>query len=109
MEIYSKEVMESLRKEGYYNILKIENKGYCGIMNFIFTTALVVGINPDGTYDHRYCYPKVESGATPWPYLALLLWSSPSNPPSRDEHPEDPYWIKRKGEGPCSNPLKYKK
>jgi len=46
-------------EEGYYSLKEIPNKGLCGLMDFVFTTGLVIGINEIG-YFGRYCYSNKE-------------------------------------------------
>lgn len=52
------ETLTDLYRQGYYNI---EAKGdkLCGITPFIFTVAIVCGINAN-TYDFRYCYHNLQ-------------------------------------------------
>jgi hypothetical protein len=82
---------EDLEKEGYYNLREIEGRGFCGLMKFIFTTGLVIGMNEIGYYG-RYCYSS-ESEALE----ALTQWDGENDPPGN--------WIKYKGfGGDRSNP-----
>ena len=95
--------LKEMSKE-YFKFIYIPTKGWCGIsVNFIFTVALVVGIDPQGTYSHRYCYPREKSLAA---LTALEEWGI--NLPDKEDHPSDSFWIKRKGDYPIDN-KNYKK
>lgn len=72
-------------KEGYYSLKEIPNKGLCGLMDFVFTTGLVIGINEIG-YFGRYCYSSKEEAVKAF------------NEYNGEGDPTGP-WIKYKGEG----------
>jgi len=45
-------MIEYLKSEGYRELREIEGKGICGLMKFVFTTGLVIGMNSwDGKGD----------------------------------------------------------
>lgn len=48
-------LQEILTKEGYTDLRYIEGRGWCGLMRFVFTTGLCIGIDAYGYYG-RYCY-----------------------------------------------------
>lgn len=98
MEKLTKKEVEELTNQGYQMLSKIKDKGLCGInSSFIFTVAIVVGIQKDGTYDHRYCYPTKDIARA---IQSLMKWAHNSV----TDHPDDSFWIKRKGSNPISNP-----
>lgn len=78
--------------EGYYNVKFIEGRGFCGMQRFIFTTAIVEGLDEIG-YKGRWCYPHelVKECA-----IAYELWDGVGDPKGR--------WIKYKGQTEYSNP-----
>ena len=87
MESQQNNLKEYLEAEGYSQIKHIEGLGLCGIRPFIYTTAIVVGLNETG-YKYRYCYPKNRALEC---VMALHVWDGKGDPQGN--------WIKRKGEG----------
>ncbi len=80
----TQELKEHLEKEGY-KCLTENSRGLCGTFRFMFTVAIVIGIDSEG-YKGRYCYgSEIEA------FHALLTWDGISDPPGN--------WIKYKGEG----------
>lgn len=76
--------MEALSANGYTDICTRRDQ-VCGVKQFNFTTAVVVGLDAIG-YQRRYCYEhRVDAQA------ALAKWDG-------EEHPSGP-WIKCKGSG----------
>lgn len=70
---------------GYKDLRIVPNQGLCAIESFIFTHAIVVGIDELG-YSRRYCYHRrIEA------VRALQKWDGES------EEPDGP-WIKCKGD-----------
>ena len=86
------ELKEHLKENGYSHFREIPGRGLCGILVFMYTTAIVYGINEIG-YTGRYCYPheNVKELA-----LAYQIWDGV-------EDPIGP-WVKHKGEVEYSNP-----
>lgn len=76
--------LNTLAIEGYTDLTVIEGK-LCGLQPFVFTTGLMVGIEPMG-YNHRYCFEFEHDARN-----ALAAWTG-------DGHPGGP-WIKMKGIG----------
>ena len=90
--ILTPEVSNRLTREGYY-MLKEMNGVIYGLYDFIFTTGLVVNINPvldiwSDQYEYRYCYPKEKLREC---ILALHIWDGKDDPTGP--------WIKQKGPG----------
>lgn len=77
-------LLELLTAHGYTD-LRILCKQVCGVGQFNFTTALLVGLDETG-YERRYCYEHRADAQN-----ALLAWNG-------DGHPPGP-WIKYKGAG----------
>ncbi len=93
------ELKTYLEKQGYKQLTEIPGKGLCGLFPFMYTVGLVVGLDKDG-YKDRYCYPHSHTALA---ILALKKWEMSEEPVTGD--PDDPYWIKRKGEQEYSNPF----
>lgn len=74
-----------LERDGYYNLREIEGRGICGNRKFMFTTAILFGLDEVG-YRGRWCY-----GTSTEAEVALEHWSGLGDPPLN--------WIKYKGEG----------
>jgi hypothetical protein len=74
-----------ISENGYLAVREVDGEGWCGLLQFAFTWAIVVGITPE-CYGRRYCYEH-ESDAS----RALASWSG-------HDHPLGP-WIKCKGVG----------
>lgn len=70
---------------GYSHLSVKDNGKVCGLMNFIFTTGLMVGLNLDD-YEIRYCYENFDDA------LAALEKFNGVGDPSGP-------WIKAKGLG----------
>lgn len=70
----------------------LPNGDLIGICNMIYTVGLVVGIDQDGNYRTRFCYPTRAEAEH-----ALRTWDGTGFPPG--------FWIKQKPEG-TSNPNK---
>lgn len=73
---------EQLEHEGYSDLVEINGK-VCGLLPFLFTTGLMVGLE-NGFYELRYCF-EAEKDAR----AALERWDG-------EGHPTGP-WIKAKG------------
>ena len=89
------ELIEFLKKEGYYNLREIPNRGLCGLRQFIFTVGLVEGLG-EHSYNGRYCYPNelIKDSV-----IAIELWDGEGDPIGG--------WIKHKGfRGEYNNPNK---
>jgi len=78
-------MLDYLKSEGYYEIKEINSKGICGLMDFMFTTGLVIGMDRMG-YFGRYCYKTRQEALN-----ALNSWDGSGDPPGN--------WIKYKGSG----------
>ncbi len=78
-------MIEYLKSEGYRELREIEGKGICGLMKFVFTTGLVIGMNEIGYYG-RYCYATEQEAMD-----ALNSWDGKGDPSGN--------WIKYKGTG----------
>lgn len=74
-----------LEEQGYYSLREVEGRGLCGLMKFIFTTGLVLGLD-EHSYRGRYCYSSAADAQS-----ALDSWDSQGDPGGP--------WIKYKGEG----------
>lgn len=79
------DIIKYLKSEGYSEIREINSKGICGLMDFIFTTGLVIGMNEIG-YFGRYCYKTRQEALD-----ALNKWDGSGDPSGN--------WIKYKGTG----------
>lgn len=77
------ELLAFLKGQGYSNLCVIDDK-IVGILPFIFTTGIVVGLDEVG-YHHRYCY-----GSGIEARVALEHWRLSGEPEPRG-------YIKRKG------------
>lgn len=88
--------MEGLRsqleREGYKELKVIPERGICGIYSFIFTTAIVYGLD-EIDYTGRYCYPKEKIKQL---VLAYAIWDGKKDPIGE--------WVKHKGYKEYSNP-----
>ena len=69
-----------------YTEPKLINGEWCGLLRFIYTVGLVVGINEYG-YKYRYCYHSMKEANE-----ALVNYDDITIAPAGN-------WIKRKGEG----------
>ena len=89
----NKELLEMLKREGYYNVKEIPGRGLCGLREFITTIGLVEGLTESG-YSGRYCYPKNRIYVT---IVALETWDGKDDPIGN--------WLVYKGErGEYRNP-----
>lgn len=52
-----KKLQEYLKTEGYFNIRFLEDGACIANLRFLYTVAVVVGINEYG-YERRICYPN---------------------------------------------------
>lgn len=68
---------------GYTEVRNVSGQGWCGLLKFTFTWAIVVNLTPD-CYERRYCFEQQADAAQ-----SLSAWSG-------HEHPPGP-WIKCKG------------
>jgi len=78
-------MIESLKKEGYYGFRKVPNFGICGLRKFIFTTGIIIGLNPIDYYG-RYCYSSEQEASE-----RLKNWNGIGDPKGN--------WLKYKGVG----------
>lgn len=82
--------LEGMEREsmahGYTHLRTLDDGRVIGLMEFAFTTGLVVGITHEGHYQHRYCY-ELHAEALE----ALLGWDGSGDPPGP--------WVKNKGLG----------
>lgn len=67
LEILTKEKREFFEEMGYSNCCKINGK-IVGLSSFIYTTAIVVGMDETG-YEHRFCYHTPHTAME-----GLLMW-----------------------------------
>ncbi len=70
---------------GYDSPRLLPSGEWAALLDFLFTTAVVVGIGELG-YRTRFCYPSRKDAAT-----ALETWDGAEDPPGP--------WIKEKGPG----------
>lgn len=85
MVYLNEKLLTSLTSDGYTNLQEIEGRGIVGIQRFIYTTAIVYGLNED-SYEGRWCYH------TQWDAVAALKeWNGVGDPSGE--------WIKYKGKG----------
>lgn len=78
---------DELTEMGYYNLMVVEGRGICGLMRFIFTTAIVEGITAND-YKGRWCYPHHLVTEC---LVAYSIWDGKEDPIGD--------WIKYKGYG----------
>lgn len=71
---------------GYREMRVAPSGEIVGLMSFLFTTGLVVGISDSGDYRTRFCYAKPLDA-----FNALRAWDGVGDPPG--------VWIKEKGVG----------
>lgn len=69
--------------ERYTHLKKINGRGLCGVSRFIYTVAMVYGIDENG-YTGRYCYASKQEAVG-----ALEAWTGEGHPGGA--------WIKHKG------------
>jgi hypothetical protein len=77
--------MNARRRSDYNDYMHLMKQGpyLCGLMPFLYTVGLVVGITRRG-YERRYCYETTTQA-----HAALLAWDGKGHPPGP--------WIKLKG------------
>jgi hypothetical protein len=78
-------LIQYLQTEGYYEFRKVPNHGICALRNFIFTTGIIIGLNPNSYYG-RYCYPYQHEASN-----SLKEWDGIGDPKGD--------WLKYKGVG----------
>ena len=78
---------------GYHNLKVLKNKELAGVMKFIFTYAIVIGIDFTG-YRTRYCYHTRKEAEE-----ALKAWDGTGDPPGLwiVQKPEDRYRVPYRG------------
>lgn len=76
------ELNKFLEEQGYTDLIEL-NGELCGIMKFLFTTGLIVGLTRYG-YRVRFCYEFTNEAR-----VALERWDGVHYPPGN--------WIKAKG------------
>lgn len=86
----SPKLQRTLFDEGYMYLKEISGK-VCGIMPFLFTWGLVVGLDEFG-YSHRFCYDSRSDAVEAIGEYTSLDTDPPGN------------WIKEKGRGDRPNP-----
>lgn len=75
-----------LEQLGYAYGRELPNGERIGLMRFVFTVGLVVGIDERGDYRTRFCYPNPADALA-----AVLTWDGEGDPPGP--------WVKEKGRG----------
>lgn len=73
-----------LIEHGYRLPHRLPSGEWAALLPLLFTTGLVVGLDPFGIYRTRFCYPAPRDA-----FIALVCWSGQGNPPGP--------WIKEKG------------
>lgn len=73
------------KEKGYSEVREVAGQGWCGLLPFAYTWAIVVGLTPD-FYGRRYCFEHQGDASQ-----ALAAWTGQG-------HPSGP-WIKCKGAG----------
>jgi hypothetical protein len=77
--------IEEIQAEGYFDVVQIPERGYCGLIFMMFTVGLAWNIDKVG-YSGRYCYPNLLEAR-----VALKEWDGKGDPSGN--------WIKYKGRG----------
>lgn len=72
-----------LEDQGYTDLVELPSGELCGLMKFLFTTGLIVGLTKYG-YRVRFCYEYTNEARE-----ALKSWDGQHYPPGN--------WIKAKG------------
>ena len=80
------EFIKMLEGHGYRNVRRLPTGEWAGNMRFMFTVAIVTGLDDVG-YRCRWCYGSMNEA-----HAALILWDGQGNPPGR--------WLKQKGSLP---------
>lgn len=63
-----RELLDYLKTQGYHSLRNGPDDKPCGLFFFLFTVAIVVGLDRNG-YSHRYCYNtwlEAESALKDW-------------------------------------------
>lgn len=90
-----KKFIKYLESENHMCIKYIDGVGYCSLFRFVFTTAIVYGLNYGG-YSGRYCFPiNIDAVST------FKKWDGVGHPKGN--------WIKHKGWGVDDTNPNYKK
>lgn len=74
-----------LREQGYRDFRWLEGQGWCALQDYMYTCAIVVGMNGGG-YEGRYCYADGQEAER-----ELRCWDGQGDPGGQ--------WIKYKGLG----------
>jgi hypothetical protein len=92
MEDTYNEILNYLINAGFKNLREIPNKGICGLHSMLFTTGLMINLQPLDfqIYEGRYCFHTFQAAA------ALEQWNGQNDPPGN--------WIKYKGRTEYNNP-----
>lgn len=78
--------IKNFEQDEYYSHVKyIDGRGFCGIMEFVFTIGVCEGLDSLG-YEGRWCYPKHIAAEA---VIALLTWDGADDPAGK--------WVKYKG------------
>lgn len=77
-------LLRDLADRGYREVRPLQGQ-FCGLLPFMYTTGLVVGLGDSG-YQRRYCYEHLADARA-----ALEAWDGADHPPGP--------WIKCKGPG----------
>ena len=77
-------LIKYLEADGFYSIKRLATGELAGLMKYMFTTGIVVGLNEYG-YRIRFCYPEEEKANE-----AFASYSG-------DSFPDDANWVKAKG------------
>jgi hypothetical protein len=85
------ELLEVLKNEGYRDVRRLPNGELAGLLRFLWTTGLCVGLDRSG-YRTRFCYEGWNDALQ-----ALDAWDGEGFPPG--------WWIKEKPEN-ISNPAR---
>ena len=78
-------LLATVKQNGYEEVRHIPGQGWCGVLPFAYTWAVVVGLTTEG-YERRYCYEHQTDAID-----GLATWEGAG-------HPSGP-WIKCKGVG----------
>jgi hypothetical protein len=73
---------DTIRELGYSDVRHLPSRGWCGVYRFMFTTAIVCGLDQIG-YATRFCYHHWLEASE-----ALRSWDGMGDPPGN--------WIKEK-------------
>jgi hypothetical protein len=84
IELARKDLCAFLTGEGYYNLCCMPNRELAGVKRYLFTTAVVIGIDEWG-WRTRFCFETAREAEA-----ALAAWDGTGFPPG--------FWIKQKPE-----------